>query len=82
MGTVRIEGRAFEMPDEQAREFAEAIAYLQRKGGWISPNPDTLIAINPTTQVEVDVPGAFTDYPTPADIIAKSTRPRRASVLL
>lgn len=80
MGVVTIGSHVFELPDEEARVLGEAAMIQSRKGGWLSPTDDLLIAVTPATEITLQITGEFKDTTAskPAAIVEKANRPRSA----
>lgn len=80
MGRVTIGSHVFDLSDEEARVLGEAAMLQSRRGGWISPDDDLLIAVTPSTEITLQIPGEFGDLTDakPASIIEASNRSRRA----
>jgi hypothetical protein len=83
VGRVTIGSHAFDLPDEEASVLGEAALIQSRRGGWISPTDDLLIAVSPSTEITLQIDGAFKDMAAakPAAILDKQQKPRRATVL-
>lgn len=80
MGRVTIGSHVFELPDEEASVLGEAALIQSRKGGWISPTDDLLIAVSPATEITLQITGEFANATDakPASIVESGNRPRRA----
>ncbi|MCK2022762.1 hypothetical protein KZC52_07495 [Microbacterium sp. kSW2-24] len=77
---MTIGSHVFELPDEEASVLGEAAMIQSRKGGWISPTDDLLIAVTPATEISLQITGDFAglEAAKPASIIEAGNRPRRA----
>lgn len=82
MGRVTIGSHVFELTDEEASALGEAALIQQRKGGWISPSDNLLIAITPATEITLEITGEFADMAAakPEAILSKKQKPRQATV--
>ncbi len=83
MGRVTIGSHVFELSDEEASALGEAALIQQRKGGWISPSDNLLIAVTPATEITLEISGEFADMAAakPDAILSKIQKPRQATVL-
>ncbi|AQY01612.1 hypothetical protein [Microbacterium foliorum] len=70
----------FDLPDEEASILGEAAMIQSRRGGWISPSDDLLIAVAPHTNITLEISGEFANLADakPQAILDKSSKPRQA----
>ncbi|UPL09979.1 hypothetical protein [Microbacterium sufflavum] len=84
-GTVRIGEHSYTLPDDEARELGEAaMRTATGRGGWLSPDNDTLIAVTPSTPISITITGEFTEENVPnakpKHILNRTQQPRQARI--
>lgn len=81
MGRVTIGTHVFDLPDEEASILGEAAMIQSRRGGWISPSDDLLIAVSPATEITLQISGEFAGAAAakPSSIVKAGSRSRRGA---
>ncbi|WP_144881131.1 hypothetical protein [Microbacterium paraoxydans] len=84
-GTVRIGEHSYTLPDDEARELGEAaMRTATGRGGWLSPDDNTLIAVTPGTPISITITDEFTEENVanakPKHILNRGQQPRQARV--